>query len=229
VKIFALSTAEPGCSLAVTDGDRLLCETYWHSRQTHSRRLLSLAASLFPDQAGFDISEVDAFVAARGPGSFTGLRIGISAVMGMSFGLSRPAAGVSSLDGIAYRFIHADRPVCAMMDARRGQVYCAAYRFEKGCLVHKTKEAVCPPEQAISLAESLDALFAGSGALAYGETIMTRTRGRARIAPPTLHHISAAALIQAAGSMPDFFLNPANTLTPAYLRSETPAAPEGFA
>jgi tRNA threonylcarbamoyladenosine biosynthesis protein TsaB len=208
VKIFALSTAEPGCSMAVTDGDRLLCETYWHSRQTHSRRLLSLAASLFPDQAGFDISEVDEFVAARGPGSFTGLRIGISAVMGLSFALSRPAAGVSSLDGIAYRFSHAQSPVCAMMDARRGQVYCAAYRFENGSLVHKTKETVCPPEQAISLAESPDALFAGSGALAFQKTIMTLTQGRAHIAPPHQHPISAAALIHA----------PRTPLHPTYIR-----------
>ena len=229
MKIFALSTAEPGCSLAVADGETLLCETYWHSRQTHSRRLMSMAASLFPDQAGFDISDVDAFVAARGPGSFTGLRIGISAVMGISFALSRPAAGVSSLDGIAYRFAHAHGPVCAMMDARRGQVYCAAYRFEKGCLVYKTREAVCPPEQAVSLAESPDALFAGSGALAFEKTIVTQTRGRARIAPPHLHHISAAALIQAAWAMPDFFKNPANTLAPAYLRQETPVSPKGFA
>jgi tRNA threonylcarbamoyladenosine biosynthesis protein TsaB len=224
VKIFALSTAEPGCGLAVADGGTLLCETYWHSRQTHSRRLMSMAASLFPDQAGFDISEVDAFVAARGPGSFTGLRIGISAVMGISFALSRPAAGVSSLDGIAYRFVHTNGPVCAIMDARRGQVYCAMYRFEKGCLAHKTREAVCPPEQAVSFAESPDALFAGSGALAFEKTILTLTRGRARIAPPHQHHISAAALIQAACSMPDFFKDPANTLAPAYLRQETPVS-----
>ena len=220
MKIFALSTAEPGCSLAVSDGDQLLCETFWHSRITHSRRLLSMAAALFPGQTGFALSEVDAFVAARGPGSFTGLRIGISTAMGMSFALSRPAAGVSSLDGIAFRFAESAVPVCVMMDARRGQVYCAAYWFDGGNLVRKTKETVCPPDQAVALAQTSDALFAGSGARVYQDQIASLTRGRARMAPWPRHHVSAAALIHAAGTVPDFFLNPANTLAPTYIRAE---------
>ncbi|HSL60944.1 MAG TPA: tRNA (adenosine(37)-N6)-threonylcarbamoyltransferase complex dimerization subunit type 1 TsaB [Desulfotignum sp.] len=222
MKIFALSTAEPGCSLAVSDGDTLVCDTFWHSRITHSRRLLSMAAALFPDQTGFDLSAVDGFVAARGPGSFTGLRIGISAVMGMAVALSRPAAGVSSLDGIAFRFAESSVPVCVMMDARRGQVYCAAYWFDRGRLVRKTPETVCPPDQAVALAAAADALFAGSGARVYQDQIACLTRGRGRMAPWSRHHISAAALICAARMLPDFFSNPANTLAPAYIRAEGP-------
>jgi tRNA threonylcarbamoyladenosine biosynthesis protein TsaB len=218
VKILALSTAEPGCSLAVTDNGSLVCEIYWHSRMTHSRRLMSMVASLFPDRAGFDISDVDGFLAARGPGSFTGLRIGISAVMGLAFGLSRPAAGVSSLDGIAFRFSHADVPVCAMMDARRDQVYCAVYRFDKGTLVAKTPEAVCPPDRAVSMAHTPDALFAGSGALVYQDLIVEHTGGHARLAPPGMHHISAAALARPALIDPCFFETGENTLAPAYIR-----------
>ena len=218
MNILALSTAEPGCSLAVFHKGELAYEAFWHSRLTHSRRLLSMITSVFPDRAGFDLSLVDGFVAAKGPGSFTGLRIGISTVLGLAFATSRPAAGASSLDGIGFRFAHAGVPVCAMMDARRSQVYCAVYHFENGLLKHKTPEKVCPPKEAISMAQSPDALFAGSGACAYQEMILENTRSRAIFAPPDMHHISAAAMARPVRLSPDFFAAPENTLTPTYLR-----------
>ncbi len=229
MKILALSTAEPGCSLAVMEDDQLVCESFWHSRLTHSRRLLSMAGALFPDQAGFEISEVDVIVAARGPGSFTGLRIGISAALGLSMALSRPAAGVSTLDGIGYRFSMADVPVCAMMDARRGQVYCAVYRFDRGRLKEKTKDRVCAPEQAVAMVQQTDAVFAGSGVPVYESEIQKLSRGCARIAPQSMHAVNAAALAQAALSVPDFIENPANALVPVYLRSDGADASRGFA
>ena len=218
MNILALSTAEPGCSLAVFHRGALAYEAFWHSRLTHSRRLLSMITAVFPDRAGLELSQVDGFVAARGPGSFTGLRIGISTVMGLAFAASRPAAGASSLDGIGFRFAHAGVPVCVMMDARRSQVYCAVYHFENGRLKRKTPEKVCPPEEAVSMAQSPDALFAGSGACAYQEMIRKHTGSRAVFAPPDMHHISAAALARPALLSPDFFAAPENTLTPTYLR-----------
>lgn len=229
MKILALSTAEPGCSLAVMADDQLVCESFWHSRMTHSRRLLSMAGALFPDQAGFNISEVDAIVAARGPGSFTGLRIGISAALGLSMALSRPAAGVSTLDGIGYRFSMADVPVCAMMDARRGQVYCAVYRFDRGRLKEKTKDRVCAPDQAVAMVQQTDAVFAGSGVPVYESEIQKISQGRARFAPQSMHPVSAAALAMAALSAPDFFEDSANALVPAYIRSDGADSSRGFA
>jgi tRNA threonylcarbamoyladenosine biosynthesis protein TsaB len=229
VKILALSTAEPGCSLAVMDNDRLVCESFWHSRLTHSRRLLSMAGALFPDQAGFEISDVDAVVAARGPGSFTGLRIGISAALGLTAALSRPAVGVSTLDGIGFRFSQVDVPVCVMMDARRGQVYCAVYRFEQGRLNHKTEDVVCPPDQAVAMVPGKDAVFAGSGARVYDTVIQDTFPGKCRPAPAYMDPVSAAALALSALSNPDFFKNPSNTLAPVYIRSDGADAPWGFA
>lgn len=218
MNILALSTAEPGCSLAVFHQSQLVYEAFWQSRLTHSRRLLSMITAVVPDRAGFALSQMDGFVAARGPGSFTGLRIGISTVMGLAFATSRPAAGASSLDGIGFRFAHAGVPVCAMMDARRSQVYCAVYHFDKGQLVHKSPEKVCAPEHAISLARSPDALFAGSGARAYQDLILEHTRGHACLSHPDMDHISAAAMARPVLSSSDFFASPENTLTPAYIR-----------
>jgi tRNA threonylcarbamoyladenosine biosynthesis protein TsaB len=136
---------------------------------------------------------------------------------------------VSTLDGIGFRFCMADVPVCAMMDARRGQVYCAVYRFDRGRLLVKTQDRVCAPDQAVAMVPEKDAVFAGSGVTVYESMIVQMTRNRARIAPPGMHSVRAATLALAARCTPDFFTDPANALVPAYLRSEGADAPRAFA
>ena len=142
MRILSLSTAEQGCSIALFDNKNLICEEYWVDKQTHSKRLVAMVEHLLAHRAWFGLSEIDGFIAAKGPGSFTGLRIGISVIKGLAYALGRPDAGVSSLDGIAYRFASLSVPVCVMMDARRNEVYCAVYRFEQGLLVHKSDEKI---------------------------------------------------------------------------------------
>lgn len=214
MKILSLSTAEQGCSLAVLDAGHLVCEEYWDSRLTHAKRLVGMLAHLLQNRAGLRLEEVDGFLAARGPGSFTGLRIGISVVQGLAYALAKPVAGVSSLDGIAWRFSHSTMPVVAMMDAKRGEVYCAVYRFERGGLAGRSDETVCSPEQAIDMAGKGDVLFAGSGSKAYGALI--RSRSGAVLAPDFMDYVSAAAMGRQVTE--DFFQNPGNRLLPVYLR-----------
>lgn len=214
----SLSTAEHGASLALFRGDRLVCEEYWESRLTHSRRLTAMVESLVENRAGILLEGLDRFLAARGPGSFTGLRIGISVVKGLAYALDKPVAGISSLDGIAWRFSQVALPVCVMMDARRGEVYSAVYWFDKGNLLRKSPEMVCPPERAVQMADSPQVLFAGSGSKAYGEVIMALTKGEAAIAPIAQDYVSAAAMGYAALSDGTFFSNPDNELLPVYLR-----------
>ena len=126
LRILSLSTAEQGCSLSVFEHKKLICEEYWADKQTHSKRLTTMVENLLDNRAGFGLSKIDGFIAAKGPGSFTGLRIGISVIKGLAYAMSKPDAGVSSLDGIGYRFSNVSVPVCVMMDARRNEVYCAA-------------------------------------------------------------------------------------------------------
>lgn len=217
MNILALSTAEQGCSLALSADGVLVCEEFWNSRLTHSSRIMSMVAGMLESRAGIPPEAVDRFVAARGPGSFTGVRIGISTVLGLAQGLSRPAAGVSSLDGIAWQFSTSDIPICAMMDARRSEVYTAVYRFEGGVLVHKSREQALSPEQAVESAEP-GAVFAGSGALAYRDLIMARTRNQAVIAPEMMSHVRAAALLQSIAGCPGIFESDSAGMAPVYLR-----------
>ncbi len=217
MRIFALSTAEKGTGMALFEGRDLVCESYWAGIQSHSKRLLTMVEQMVVGQAGLTVEEIDGFIAARGPGSFTGLRIGISVVKGMAAATAKPCAGVSSLDGIAFRFSAASVPVCVMMDARRQEVYTALYRFDRGRLVEKCSEQVCAPEVAIESAGP-NALFAGSGSKAYLAQIQEVAGAESQVSPNHMDAVSAAALAEPALADPLFFSSGAYDLTPTYLR-----------
>ena len=216
MKLLCLSTAEQGCSLAVVDGDSLVCEEFWEVNQTHSTRLLKMIEHMLEKRACIALSDIDAFVAAKGPGSFTGLRIGISVIKGLACAMEKPCLGVSSLDGIAFRFVHSKIPVCVMMDAKRSQVYCAAYQFDQGRLVSKSQEKVLSPEQAIEMTKG-PTLFAGSGSNAY-KGIIEQTADHPVMAHNFLSSVNAVALIRSLYLKADFLNQPANILVPSYIR-----------
>jgi len=217
LKLLCLSTAEQGCSLAIVDGKSLVYEEFWNSRLTHSKRLLKMVEHMLEKRACMELADIDCFVAARGPGSFTGLRIGISVIKGLAYALGKPAAGVSSLDGIAFQFVYSSIQVCAMMDARRGEVYCAVYHFEHGRLVSKTRERVVCPEDAIKMAKG-PALFAGSGSKVYKE-IIEKKADNPVIVDDLMDYVSAAALVRTLYSKENFPDQSENILTPGYISS----------
>lgn len=218
MKVLSLSTAEQGASLAVFGQGRLICEDYWTSRLTHSKRLIPMVEDILGKRAGIRLNQVDGFVAAKGPGSFTGLRIGISVVKGFAYALDKPCVGVSTLDGIGWRFAYSDLPVCVMMDARRGEVYTSVFRFSRGELLQKDPERVCSPEQAVHWAGQGAVLFAGSGSKAYQDMIQDVSGERAVFSPESMDHISAAALARPALDDDKFFNRPENSLIPSYIR-----------
>ena len=216
MKFLCLSTAEQGCSLAIVDGRFPVCEEYWNIKQTHSTRLLKMIEHMLEKRACMELSDIDLFAAARGPGSFTGLRIGISVIKGLAFAMEKPCAGVSSLDGIAFRFVHSSIPVCVMMDARRNEVYCAVYLFDHGSLVSKSKERVVSLKDAVGMTKG-PTLFAGSGSKVYRD-IIEQTADNPVIAHDFLDSVNAAALVLSLSSKDNFMDNPENILTPSYIR-----------
>lgn len=216
MKFLSLSTAEQCCSLAVIDDDSLVHEEFWNSRLTHSKRLVQMVEHSLENRAGIGLKDIDAFVAAKGPGSFTGLRIGISVVQALSYSTGRPALGVSSLDGIAWRFSLAPASVCVMMDAKRNEVYSALYRFSKGQLMSKSKERVIHPKDAI-MAAGDGAIFAGTGSQAY-QSLILETVKDAAISNDYLNCVSAAGLVMALTQDPQFLKDQGNILVPSYIR-----------
>ena len=161
---------------------------------------------------------VDAFAVTLGPGSFTGLRIGISTVKGLALALDKPVAGVSSLEALALQCAVGQTPVCALIDARKGEVYRAWYRLAGERLVARGAEEVLTLDEAIGGAQG-PTVFAGSGALLYRDLIREHLGDRALFAPPGSDLIRAgtvARLALEALQQPDE-CRP-GTLAPRYIR-----------
>jgi tRNA threonylcarbamoyladenosine biosynthesis protein TsaB len=206
------------------NGLSLVYEEFRTTRVTHSSRVLKMIEDMLKNRVGTALDDIDGFVVARGPGSFTGLRIGISVIKGLSYAMNKPVAGVSSLDGIAFRFSFASIPVCAMMDAKRGEVYCSVYHFNEGLLIAKTPEVVVGPGEAVAMTQGKPALFAGSGSKAYKDTI-EQEANRPVFTQSFSDYTSASALVQSMRLRDTYFSESGRDLLPKYIRKSDAELP----
>ncbi len=129
MKILAFETSAKAGSVALLDGEKLLGEYYQNCGQTHSRTLLKMAQDLM-ENCG--VSQVDAVACAAGPGSFTGVRIGVAAAKGYAWGAELPCVGVSTLEAMAQQGRSFEGLLCCAMDARREQAYNALFACKNG-------------------------------------------------------------------------------------------------
>ncbi|SHF51291.1 tRNA threonylcarbamoyladenosine biosynthesis protein TsaB [Desulfacinum infernum DSM 9756] len=146
MKILAVDTSTTSGSVALCTEDRVVAEWTLVSARTHNRRLLAGVDRILAD-AGWDLEEVDAFAVTVGPGSFTGIRIGLSTLKAMAWALGKPLYGVSTLEALAEPLATASLPVCPMVDARKKEIYAALYRpGAPGVLSEERPAAVFAPE-----------------------------------------------------------------------------------
>lgn len=146
MKILALETSAKSVSCAVVEDGAPLASNYQCTGLTHSRTLLPMIDALLKN-AELTLGDIDAFAIAAGPGSFTGLRIGIAALKGLAWAQEKPCIGVSTLEAMAENVSHLDGLIVGAMDARRSQVYNAVFEARGGTLTRLT------PDRAISLAD----------------------------------------------------------------------------
>ena len=144
--ILAFETSAKSCSVAIHDGQKLLAESYQNSGLTHSQTLMVMAQDLLK-VCGKTAGDVTHLAVAAGPGSFTGIRIGVAAAKGFAWGAEKPVCGVSTLESMAKSLGAWEGHVCCCMDARRNQVYNAIFLAEDGKLTR-----VCE-DRAIALAD----------------------------------------------------------------------------
>jgi tRNA threonylcarbamoyladenosine biosynthesis protein TsaB len=180
MRILAVDTSTRSCSVAVVSGSDLLAEITSGNGQTHSRHLMAMIDSAL-ELAGLNLSMTDGLAFTSGPGSFTGLRIGISTMLGLGAATGKSIAGISGLDALAMQAAAPDITICPLIDGRRNEVYCARYRWVNDALVKEMAEQVLSPELAIAGMET-PALFAGNGAQLYQALIRDRLGDRARFA-----------------------------------------------
>lgn len=191
--IFALHCAGKSAGVAVLKDDTIIYESYLNTGFTHSEKLLPLCTAAF-DACGITAKDVDLFAPTAGPGSFTGLRIGLATVKGLALPFGTPVAPVSTLEAAAAAF-EQDGTVIAALDARRSEVYFAAFEREGGVLRRLTKDAAAPASELCQLVENCKKplFFVGDGAeLCY--TIFEENEGVHRTAEITPHLGAGAAL-----------------------------------
>ncbi len=144
--ILAFETSAKAASAALMEGGKLLAESYQNTGMTHSQTLMVMAEDMLA-QCGKTAADIQAVAVAQGPGSFTGVRIGVAAAKGFAWGKEIPCYGISTLEAMAESLGAFSGIVCPVMDARRSQVYNALFRAEKGVLTRLTAD------RAIALAD----------------------------------------------------------------------------
>ena len=185
MRLLAVETSTLAGGVALLDDDRVLGEYVLDVRVTHSERLMPAIDRLLRD-AGWTVSAVEGLAVAVGPGSFTGLRIGLSTAKGLAWSLGVPLAAVPTLDALAASLPFAGLPVCPVLDARKGEVYCSLYRWDGAAMRREWDYLAIPPESlAVRLAEPT--ILLGDG----GASIPSR---HARVAPPHRRLPSPAAV-----------------------------------
>lgn len=168
-QLLAVDTATKACSVAISRGDILAAEMTMVNRQTHSRHLLSMIQHVLA-RAQLKLSDLDGFVVTKGPGSFTGLRIGVSTVKGLAMAVGRPLVGVSYLKCLAAQSGVTNGLVCVVVDARRSECYYALYRFGGSGLQTVVPDSVGSIEQVTAIV-SEPCTFIGNGAQSYRKHI----------------------------------------------------------
>lgn len=204
------SAITAGCALC--DGDKIVAEEFLNTKHTHSQTLLPMVESML-ENAGVTLADIEAVAVTVGPGSFTGLRIGVACVKGMAMGAGKPCVPVSTLEAIAYNLVGTDCIVCACMDARCNQVYNALFRIENGNVTRMCGDRAIRAEQ---LAVELDTMsgrivFAGDGA----ELMHRFTEQKYELAPYPLRYQRGAGVCAAAAGKARI---DAAALMPSYLR-----------
>jgi len=227
MKILAVDTSTPTCGVCVADDDHPICELYLTSGQTHSRHLMRAILKVL-EASDLALEQIGGFAATRGPGSFTGLRIGLSTVKGLAYATGKPLAGISSLEALAQPVVgEMARRVCAVIDARKNEVYYAIYRRVNGHLAEDTAPCVGPPESIPTSDERT--LFIGDGATLYEAVLRRRHADNAAIASPHLNVIRVSAVVHlAAYRFNSGHADPVETVAPLYIRkSDAELAREG--
>ena len=217
--LLAFETSAKSCSAALHDGKGLLAESYQNSGLTHSQTLMVMAEDLLK-VCGKSAADVTHLAVAAGPGSFTGVRIGVSAAKGFAWGAELPVYGVSTLESMALGLGVMDGHICCCMDARRKQVYNALFLAENGRLTRVTED------RAISLEELKEELAHIDGPIYLvgdGAELTMRTLGAevpGLVLPPEhrRHQRASGVALAAIGAMERGESADGAAMQPNYLR-----------
>lgn len=216
--ILAIESATSRGSVALVSGGTVLCEHRLPAGLQPSESYLSAVDRLFSG-SGTGPEQVGHVAVSAGPGSFTGLRVGMAAAKGFCFGWNTPIVPVPTLHALATRFPREGTTICPVLDARKKEVYAGTYRWEGGVCLRTTPEAAILPETLPDILPEGMILFCGDGILTYRRWICDRLGARALFPAPGEEFPRAAAVgLLAERMLAEGAAEDPRSVVPAYLR-----------
>lgn len=214
MKLLIIDTSGPVCGVAVMDGMKVCSEFTAQNRNTHSTSLMPMAEAAL-NAAGMELADMEAVAAVTGPGSFTGVRIGVATAKGLAHGAGIPCIAVDALEALAESAGAFDGIICPIQDARAGQIYGAAFSAGKRLM----QNAPMKLEEYLDTVSKLGArfLFTGDGMPVFRETIARILGERAVFAPVHLAYLrpsAAGKIAMSAGKTTDYLHLEATYLRP---------------
>jgi tRNA threonylcarbamoyladenosine biosynthesis protein TsaB len=217
MKVLGIETATRTGGVAVVSESGVIAEYTLNIEVTHSERLMATVDRVLKG-TGLALADLDGLSVSVGPGSFTGLRIGIATVKGIAFTTGKPVVAVPTLRALAWNLPHAAHPVCPLLDARKKEVYAALYRYENCALLRVMEEQAIALE-ALAGKISGRTIFTGEAAHCFRDEIVKLFGDRALFAPRSSMVPSAASVAEIGllmlknGERTD-----PDVLTPVYIR-----------
>lgn len=219
MKILGVDTSTSVNTVALCQDARIVAETVVDCGRAHAERLMA-TVDWVVGEAGIAIGAIDLLAVSTGPGSFTGIRIGVAAWKGLALAAGLPLAGVSTLDAMARAGAFQDAIVCPLLDAKMNEVFGAVYRFDAGVREKLVADCVAPVEHFLSIAPE-DAIFFGDGADLYRGKIV-ETRPHARVLAEFRSPRASAVCFEAAEVFARSGEVSAGAVNPVYLRMSQP-------
>jgi tRNA threonylcarbamoyladenosine biosynthesis protein TsaB len=184
MRVFAIDTSTMFGGVAVMDDlSGLIVEVRLNVKSTYSERLMTTVDYALK-KSGYKLSDIDFFAVSTGPGSFTGLRIGLSTVKGFAYATGKPIVSVPTLEALAYNFPFCLYPVCTLLDARKKEVYAALFKWEDEGFIRLISEDSIRIDRFLERLSVEKAVFTGDGAILYRDKILSILNKRAFFAPP---------------------------------------------
>ncbi len=199
MKVLAVDTSSTVAAVAVIDNTRLLGEYILNHKKTHSQKLIPMIKELM-DNMELSFRDIDVYAASSGPGSFTGLRIGITSIKSIAYAVKKPVVSVPTLDALAYNIPINESLVCPIMDARNNQVYTAVYKREKDRQIKITEYLGLPVAELVEIikGKNRNTVFVGDAVEIHRDFLKEQLMEKCEIAPANLLLQRASSVAQLA-------------------------------
>lgn len=220
MKILAIDTSSMSATCAIMDDDKLLVEYTLNHKLTHSQKIMPIINEAL-NSCGLKTEDIDIFAVAKGPGSFTGLRIGVSTINGLAQSVDKKVVGIPTLDALAFNLPYCEGIVVPIMDARRDRVFTGIYKWTNGNLHIIKEQDVLEVKELIKILDERPEkiVFVGDGTYAYKDMLSESLGDRAIFSPRSANVARASSVAELAmarameGKTESYF-----ELIPEYLR-----------